>query len=642
MNTIRDYAKTEHMEKWLRHPVLGDPSFDTFERIGIVHRSEPPYEWAVNGSIFRDFDGTWYYYAGLYAYGYGTSMLGRFKIYRSTDRGAHWEDLGFGMETGFRFEGDGQDSDTNPDVVVYFDKKTGKYLLTYDTGNNDCTGEDLFDPHTPRKTGVALAWADSPAGPFHRYKTRILTNTEVYGCCGRFIRFYATTVVPREKDYIAFSLTDSNDHFSWGLAVLTAPTPEGPWSLPHIVLSCDRPEYYPCPLEFFPAEVHNGTVCCSATSVAMNRNYQAVFEAPLEEAHDPSAWRLTANGNVWHAADHPDDHHGIWGQTYHGFVEPDTGRYVVMYPAKDTRNYGTLSLAARPWDTPHSDGFTMTAHGGESVSPILAAYKDFTLDAVFTYKGSVDIAFSYDGVLGPHDSCSDATPADTALSGYCALRFSGTQCAVVAVSKDGAVKVLAEAAFSKEEAERQTVRLWMQWKEKRLSVRIDGRPLFDRVAVTEACDGAKTPALILQKFSRIECERFALEGDACAYTLTYNAADALLGAGQRRPQPETVDPTGTLAADVWHRTADGYVGEGLVAAKWNVIGSDFILPLKRSAAYGTIGVWADGNFFGSVNLQGEGETCFEITNLKTGTHAIRVAPIKGRIAITKLIVKGNM
>lgn len=58
MNTIRDYAKTEHMEKWLRHPVLGDPSFDTFERIGIVHRSEPPYEWAVNGSIFRDFDGT--------------------------------------------------------------------------------------------------------------------------------------------------------------------------------------------------------------------------------------------------------------------------------------------------------------------------------------------------------------------------------------------------------------------------------------------------------------------------------------------------------------------------------------------------------------------------------------------------------
>ena len=87
MKQIRDYAKTENMNFWLRHPVLGDPSFDTFERVGdTVHVSEPPYEWAVNGSIFRDFDGTWYYCAGLYNTGYGRGAPSHFKIYRSKEK----------------------------------------------------------------------------------------------------------------------------------------------------------------------------------------------------------------------------------------------------------------------------------------------------------------------------------------------------------------------------------------------------------------------------------------------------------------------------------------------------------------------------------------------------------------------------
>ena len=102
----KDYAKTTHMDAWLRHPVLGDPSFDSFERLGdTVHKSQPPYEWAVNGSLFCDFDGSWYYYAGLYGYGYRGSLRSRFKIYRSADKGMSWEDLGWGFEEGFVFDG---------------------------------------------------------------------------------------------------------------------------------------------------------------------------------------------------------------------------------------------------------------------------------------------------------------------------------------------------------------------------------------------------------------------------------------------------------------------------------------------------------------------------------------------------------
>ena len=99
-----DYAKTEHMAAWLRHPVLGDPSFDTFEKLGgTVHTSSPPYEWAVNGSLFRDpADGAWYCFAGLYPAGYNADNgLFDFMIYCSRDEGKTWECLGEGFQRGF-------------------------------------------------------------------------------------------------------------------------------------------------------------------------------------------------------------------------------------------------------------------------------------------------------------------------------------------------------------------------------------------------------------------------------------------------------------------------------------------------------------------------------------------------------------
>lgn len=633
----KDYAKTAHMDAWLRHPVLGDPSFDTFQRLGeTVHRSEAPYEWAVNGSIFRDHDGTWYYYAGLYAHDYGAAMPARFRIYRSADQGLHWEDLGWGFEEGFCFDGDTAPSDGCPDAVICYDEKQKKYLLTYDTYTYDRRWLDTPDPLSYVTSGAALAWADSPAGPFTRLPNRLVTNGPDTAC-GKYTRCYATTVLPREKDYIAFILMDSGRYFAWGLAIATAPTAEGPWTKPSMVLSCDRQEYFPCPLEFYPTQLHDGVVYCPATSVSQNRNFQALFEAPLEQAHDPDAWRLTANGNLWHSRKHLDEHLGIWGQTYHGFIEPDTGRFVVMFPAKDARDYGTLSVAARPWDTPHSDGFTLTAHGGASISPLLCAYKDFTLDAVFTCEGTVDFAFAYNGILGPNDSTSNAVPSSRCLSDYCAVRIQGAHCAVVSVSPEGKEAILAEAALGEK-----ATQLRMIWKEDRLRAWVNGTLLCDALAVPAAAGTEAPLALILGPLSRVECEKFEVTGETADFCLAYNAADALLGAGQWQPEHQHVDPAKELQRDIWHRTPDGYVGEGSVAAKWNVIGSRFTLPLQKSFAYGSIGIWVDGIFQGSVDLRGEGETAFTTQPFEIGPHAVRVAPLGGRIAITRLLVMGNM
>ena len=66
-----DFTKKENRNYWLRHPTLGDPSFDTFEKLGnTVHKSEPPYEWGVNGCLLVDpKTGHLYLYGGVYPYG---------------------------------------------------------------------------------------------------------------------------------------------------------------------------------------------------------------------------------------------------------------------------------------------------------------------------------------------------------------------------------------------------------------------------------------------------------------------------------------------------------------------------------------------------------------------------------------------
>lgn len=623
-----DYAKTAHMDSWLRHPVLGDPSFDTFERLGdAIHRSAAPYEWAVNASLFRDHDGTWYCYTGLYPEGYYSNVMPRFRIYRSTDQGKTWEDLGWGFAEGFQFDGDLGVSDVCPDAVVFYDEKQKRYLMTYDTGS---VVHSEVENH-----GVALAWADTPAGPFDRHTKRIVTNDAENGSCGKYARHYATTVIPRKKDYLALILTDSQRYYSWALAASTAPTAEGPWSRPHVILCCDRPEYYPCPVEFYPAQVHNGTVYSTATSVAMNRSYQALFEAPLEHAHDPAAWKLTSDGNLWHSENRPDEAYGIWGQTYHGFVDPDTGRFVVVYPTRNTEGMGILSLAARPWDTPHSDGFTMSAHGGPAISPLLCAYGDFSLDAAFSCSGTADFAFAYNGILGPNQNRSDSIPCSQSLADYSAVRIQESQCSLITVSQDNTEQVWASIMLPEK-----PTHLRLSRTGNLLSVWINDRLLCADTQLSEIPEEPAPLALVLREHTHIRCSRFAVTGTPAAYSLKYNATDALLGAGQLQPEDVIVDPTGTLSADQWHPVPGGYVGQGHVAGKWNVIGSRFVIPLEKSPAYGIIGIWVDGHFNGSVNLCGHGKTAFQTEELAFGRHAIRVAPLKGRIAISQLLVMG--
>nr|WP_304954746.1 hypothetical protein [uncultured Acetatifactor sp.] len=590
-----DYAKKERREAWLRHPVLGDPSFDNFEKIGeTVHVSEAPYEWAVNGSIFRDpKTGFWYYYAGLYPYGYMWSpkapeVQSHFVIYRSMDKGENWECLGPGFpDFDCHFPGLEGTRMCFPDVVMDYDRETDRYWLTYDWGARYI---DRDEGWLGKDGGAALAWAKRPEGPFHKLKRPFWSNTlgKDNRHLGRFDRGYASSVFKRKHDWIAFVLQDSGDYFGWALACRTALDPEGEWSVPRLILSGDRPGYYPALMEFcFCMAPGDGKVYAPATSVAGNRNYQVVFAADLEQAEYPSAWSMIQEGSIWHARPLSDERAGIWGQTIQGFIEDD--KFVVMYASKDGRDHGTLSVAAMPLDKPFRDGFAISGHVGKSIAPILAAYSDYRLRMEMTFTGTVEIFLRFGGILGPDGHKSMAVASEETF-------FSSLS---VELEERGGYRILARDEKGKTETfscgtlpETPKALEVMSYGE-RLSVKVNGEPVWEGESGAEC----RPLAVCAHEYSVLSCSRFEVEGIPCRYTLRYSAEDALLAAMQHGSwQP---------AGGAGFISGRGYIGSGAQCAKWNIRGDGFRVFAPKTPELGNMEIWVDGFLYGTADLCAE-------------------------------------
>src|ERR1017187_2932246 len=169
-----DYAAVAAKDVWLHHSLYGDPSFDTFKRCpgNPVCRGKPPLEWPVNGFLFDDpVSRNWYLYVGNYArnYALGPGIRLVCTIYRSSDRGGHWESLGpIFRDEPFTFE-DGIAPDSSADVSVVYDG--GRYHMVYDWATTNLTSGTEFRPKDYPKgadVGIAYAWSEHPDGPFER------------------------------------------------------------------------------------------------------------------------------------------------------------------------------------------------------------------------------------------------------------------------------------------------------------------------------------------------------------------------------------------------------------------------------------------------------------------------------------------
>jgi hypothetical protein len=240
-------------------------------------------------------------YVGDYGKGY-MKPPSRCLLYRSSDRGGTWTNLGVVLQgDSHMFDRGGH----TPDVsVVYADKR---YHMVYDWGTANFNEEG----------GLAYAWAEKPEGPWHRAEQPITRNTALPKLLGRYHRTYSATLVRRAHDWLILAMMDDAP-CGWAMFAITALNPDGPYGERRLVRNVEAGYYHPPLMEFMAAFTYGDYVYAPATSVALNRNFNVIFRAPLERADDPAAWSIFEHGSVWHSEDVENEFYGIWGQNFSG------------------------------------------------------------------------------------------------------------------------------------------------------------------------------------------------------------------------------------------------------------------------------------------------------------------------------------
>ena len=636
-----DLAHVAQRDHWIHHPVLGDPSWDAFRRIpgNPVRRGRSPYEWPVNGFFFEDpVSGDWFLFIGLYRQGYALEAGGPPSICtleRSRDRGKTWEDLGpiFPQE-GIRFDGVSSPVTHAPDVsVIYAD---GKYHMAFDWATSNSTWENAFSPKggaDGADSGAGYAVSDRPEGPWVPCARPFFLNSRLWRApiLGKYRRFYGTTLLRRRGDWLILVLTDSAEFHSWGLVCATAKEPVGPWSPLRPLLHTEDDRYHPPICEFFPAFAHEGFAYAPATSVAGNRNYQVLFRAPLERAHEAEAWELWQDGSAWHAEDVEHEHHGIWGQTFAGGVREGTLR--VMFPSRDVNGTGTINLAERPWAQPYREqGFVVSAHATPQLALLRMGYHDFALSADLRLRGDVSILWAHRAPLGPDIISAGAGPSPRALACCRRLHFGERTWEVLDLDQDGKSTRLASGVLPV--GQKLAVGL-EHLPDGTLTVSVSGNVWKGTLPVASGTIG-----FWLGAGSHLEADSLRIRGVPRPHRTVYLGSEALLGAGQRG----WTNPALPIGPD-WDEVADPSFAHGVGCrckadsgrAKWNFQGDGFSIWSPKGPDFADVEIRCDGQSLGVLSLRADlpqrSAPILEKTGLQPGRHTVVLRAVRGQLVV---------
>jgi hypothetical protein len=577
-----DYAESTQCETWLRHPVLGDASFDAFvhDTGALIQRGAPPYEWPVNGFLFDDpVSGRRYGFVGEYGRGY-LRPASHCRLHRSTDGGKSWADLGVVLQGApSSFDRGGH----TPDVSVVYDG--GRYHMVYDWGELDFNVEG----------GLAYAWAERPEGPWQRAPEPITRNSKLTPLLSCYQRTYAATLLRRRADWLILGMMD-HPPTGWALFAMTSPRPEGPWSERRLLLYPERDTFHPPLMEFFPAFVHLGSVYAPATSVALNRDFNALFQAKLERADDPVAWHLDRLGSVWHSEDREAEFDGIWGQTFSGQVDRH-GVLHAMFPSRDPQGRGTIQLASRPWGRPLRErGFVLSGHQGPAFTWLRRAYGACELDATFRRGGMVELLLDYAAPLEPSAPASDATAHAWMQTRHTALRLAKESWAWLRRNEQGGETIMGTGPLPTGTS----LRLRLARDDREVRLRWGNEPAQTLTAGwTGGADSGGVLGWRVEARSRVEVERFVVRGVAWPARFWLGPREALLGAGESAGNWD------------WQPGAGFRWGEGAVArrpgarVKWNFQGNAVSWWSPCGPEFGTVEVRLDGETVGTVDLRAD-------------------------------------
>ncbi|MCF6286198.1 MAG: hypothetical protein L3K26_13550 [Candidatus Hydrogenedentes bacterium] len=630
---VIDYAELAQRDAWLRHPVYGDASFDSFTHHpkNPVHRGAAPFEWPVNGSLFEDpVSGDWFLFIGHYRTGYkrDDEHPSRATVSRSKDRGEHWENLGpvFPDEEHI-FAGEVSPMWNAPDVAVVY--ANGRYHMSFDWSTRNTTWANAANPPGDVNSGAGYAWAERPEGPYHRTATPIATTRDQPVLEGKYKRTYASTILQRKNDWLVLTLTDSGPNYGWGYLGMTSPSPEGPYTTPKLLLYPERDGFHPPLMEFHPAFIHEGFVYAPATSVALNRNFQMLWRAPLEKAMDPDAWKIFKHGSLWHAEPVEHESYGIWGQTISGFIDK-SGVFQVMFASRDSEGMGTINIASRPWDTPYRDrGVYVSGHEGPSFVRLNQGGTVKEIAAILDINGTVTLAWNARGPVGPNRPASNATLHPLMLADYAGVKLTEKSWELITVAVDGRSQTIAQGTIDTPGR----IECTMAWNEnKAASLKLHGKNVWSGAMVANS--GAL--GILADASSSAFIEQFRVTGDPAPARTVYLHTEAILGAAQKMADWKKVE------------SEDFRYGIGIVSqapdvrAKWNIMGTSATLWAPRGPDYGSADIYLDSVLQSRVdfhaNTTEKSQALITITSLGNIGHAISVRNLKGAIPVDLLEV----
>jgi len=586
--SVTDFARAAHVDSWLHHPVIGDPSWDAFvrDRGNPILRGETPYEWPVNGTLLHDpVSRRWFAFVSVYPRGYWPPPAANTRVLRER-RGGGWEDLGlvFGPNVpAYVRDGDAVGATTDASVV-YAD---GRYHLVF----------GWCDPANKRG-GLGYAWAPHPEGPYTCADGPLHDDRLRRPVVDRYVRAYASTLIRRRRDWLILHMmsTPGNAGGTWGLFAMTSREASGPYGEPAPLLLPQSGVFHPPLAECFPAFVHRGRVYAPATSVAANRSYQSLFAAALEEAHRPEAWRVERLGSLWHTEPVPWEARGIWGQTFAGAVTPK-GMLRAMFPCKMDGDVGTISMASRPMSRPIKDGFVLAGPNGRAYAILRRTYERFTLAAQVDALGDWRLAWACRGALGPDHHLADSRPHRCMSWDRMEWRVFGNSWTLVQVDEVGRERTHAEGRLDDSapslSAGHRSLAVRMQCADELTRIWLQGREVFARDHLP-SCGRIEIAA---EQGAHVRVSAFRVSGEECEHSETWLATEALAGAACRSGE--------------WTETDTAHAGVGFVSAmpharaKFNFEGRRCELYAPRGPSFGRARVSLDGAPAADVNYRAE-------------------------------------
>lgn len=635
--TWTDYALLSMKDNWLHHPVLGDPSFDQFRRSSVnpLLRGTPPLEWPVNGSRFEDpATGNEYVYAGVYPRNYAIgaknnplAITDGCVAFCSSDQGKTWKNKGpIFADTNFILEGERKPISFAPDVSVVYHE--GKYYAGFDY----VTSEFSWSGNNLTHSGLAVAVADSPEGPFRIFKKPAISCSYFFDnpVFGKYNRCYAGTLLKTTRNWVMVFMLDSGPNYSWALAAISAPTPEGPWSEPVLIKSVEDAGYYPSLMEFFPAFMHHDSIFAPATSVALNRNFQTILSVPAADVMRPEKWKLQKEGSLWHSENNEYEFAGIWGQTFGGYIN-EKEQLRVIFPSLDSSRNGTINLASVAWnDLYRKSGFILTGSKGASVSTLHSFYHQPEINADFTFYGTIAVLMNAIPPLGPNTPKADATLHPLVYSNQARIQLSAKKWWLLQAGLEGKTDTLGAGSFDK----RGETNLKVSYREDVAVISID-----DRLVWKGKLKGLHPGrvGLMALPHSGIDMRHFRVSGRQLPGSATWLYTEGLLNAGNN-PDNWTI-----LNNDSLFRFGTGAVAKKDSArAKWSFVGSGFDLWAPGTQDAGTVQVLLNGKHLADVDLQTEtpqkSRIICSLRNLPQKNNALVIKGIKGKIVLDCLIV----